>query len=328
MESNNNLPSKPEQITKELAKSIFNLELAAEGYQKFLQDAENITFTPDNLRNEHTALKKLREIRKRLDESREAKKKPLTVAGKAIQDAFNELDKPIKDVLDRKEAEFRKVNEQVKAEQDAIEMQNKKNAEIKQTLQSFINTTTISITNALSDAEIVRIQKAIGTEKSRTGYYGSSIDELRASCDSLNPLINERKESIRHKNELEKAIEAARNGGNQFKAVELMEEKELLEAGMNENAIRIKEKAFQQAVSFETPIVESVAEVVPPRRQTWKWRVDDLQATLKKMPELVEIVPNKANIQALIDEKKADKSLNGLEEFKLPGITLYLEKLY
>jgi len=325
MSEQNNLPSRPEQITKELAKSIFNLELAADGYQKFLQDAENIIFTPENLRSEHTALKRLREIRKKLDESREAKKKPLTAAGKAIQEAYNELDAPIKDILERKEAEFRKVNEQVKREQDEIDRQNRKTAEIKLTLQSFINTTTISITNAITDAEIVRIQKAIGTEKSRDGYYGSYIDELKTACDSLNPLINERKAAIRRKTELEKEIQSTTD---QFKAVELMEEKDLLENEMNENAIKIKEKAFQQAASFETPVIESVAEVIPPRRQTWKWRVDDLQATFKKMPELVELVVNKEAIQSLIDSKKADKSLVGLEEFKLPGITLYLEKLY
>ena len=268
------------------------------------------------------------EIRKKLDESRENKKKPYTAAGKIIQEAFNEVDAPIKDILDRKTAEFQKVNSEVQAEQAKIDAENKKTAEIKHSIQSFVNTTTIAITNAETDTEIVRIQKAIGSEKSRTAYYGSFIDELKTSCDNLNPLINQMKESIRKKADIERQQQAAELANDQVKLVELMEAKELLDEKMNEEAVRIKEKAFEQAVSIETPVIESLSEVVAPRRKTWKWKVDDLQMLYKKMPHLVELTPNKVKIQELIDTKKAEGSLKGIEELNIFGLTLYIEKLY
>jgi signal transduction histidine kinase len=200
----NNLPEKVEHITKSIVQSVFGLELAAENYQKLLQDAENIVFTRENINQDYSALKQLRDLRTVLKKSKDAKKRPFIDANSAIEDAYKELDKPIEDVLARKTAEFQKVNEEIKAENLKIQQEQQRKVEIQQSITSFINNTTTSITNAITDSEIVRIQKAIGSEKAIVSYYKEYIDVLKESCDNLNSLINSRKSFIRESEEIKK----------------------------------------------------------------------------------------------------------------------------
>jgi signal transduction histidine kinase len=324
----NNLPEKVEHITKSIVQSVFGLELAAENYQKLLQDAENIVFTRENINQDYSALKQLRDLRTVLKKSKDAKKRPFIDANSAIEDAYKELDKPIEDVLARKTAEFQKVNEEIKAENLKIQQEQQRKVEIQQSITSFINNTTTSITNAITDSEIVRIQKAIGSEKARVSYYKEYIDVLKESCDNLNSLINSRKSFIRESEEIKKKEAEALKSGDIQTATDLMERKELLQAEMAENTIRIQEKAFEQAVNIEVIVPEPNAEVVAPRRKSWKWRVDDVQLLYKKMPHLVELTPCKEKIDDLLNMKKAEGALKDVEELKIFGLTLYLEKLY
>jgi hypothetical protein len=48
----------------------------------------------------------------------------------------------------------------------------------------------------------------------------------------------------------------------------------------------------------------------------------------KKMPHLIDLTPNKDKIGELLEVKKADGTLKDVEELKIFGLTLYLEKLY
>ena len=320
----------PDKVTKEVVKAAFDAELIRDNYQKLLQDAENITFTRENLKDDHSVFKTIREVMKRLTDSKEAKKRPFIDAGSAIQTAYNELYKPLEDVLNRKLTEFQKVNDEIKKENDLIEEQKRKNNEILTTLNNFINQTTTSIANAKEDTEIVRIQKAIGSEKARIGYYGSFIDQLKTSLDNLTPSINERKNHIREMAELQKKKDAAMKEGDMLAATTLMEEIEYKGMEISENVIRIQETAFKQMLntSVEVVVAEPSSEVVAPRRKSWKWRVDDIQSLSKKMPHLVDIAPNKQKIDELLATKRAEGALKDIEELKIFGLTLYIEKLY
>lgn len=322
------LPERPELITKDLVKSVFSLELSADNYQKLLQDAENIVFTRDNLSQDYSCLKLLRDIKNKLEKLKDAKKRPFIDANSAIQDAFKELNAPIDDVLKRKTEEFAKINNEIKAENLKIEQERQRELEIQQSITTFINNTTTLITNATTDSEIVRIQKAIGSEKARVSFYGEYMPKLKSACDNLTPLINGRKAFIREADSLMKEQEEALAVGDIQKATDILEKKELLEAEMAENKIRMQEKAFEQAVDIEVVIPESMSEAVKPRRTSWKWQVEDIQMLQKKMPHLVELVPNKERIQELLALKKSDGSLNNIEELKLFGLTIYLEKIY
>lgn len=320
----------PEKITKEVVKAAFDAELIRDNYQKLLQDAENISFTEENLKDDHTVFKTIREVMKRLTESKEAKKRPYIDAGKAIQDAYNDLHKPLEDVLNRKLEEFKKVNDVVAKKNAEIEAQKQKNAEILNTLNGFINQTTTLIANATDDAEIVRIQKAIGSEKARYGYYGSYIEQLKTACDNLTPLINERKSHIRELAEIKQKQADALASGDIITATNLMEEIEYKDMQIAENVIRMQETSFKQVLntSVEVVVAEPNAEVVAPRRKSWKWRVDDIQSLAKKMPHLVDITPNKQKIDELLATKRAEGALKDIEELKIFGLTLYIEKLY
>lgn len=319
----------PEKFTKEVVKSAFSAELIRFNYQKLLQDAENIVFTRENINEQHGTFKVIRDVLKQLDESKEIKKRPHIDAGKAIQDAFNELANPLKDVLDRKLAEFKKVNDQIKEENDKLLKEKQRQEQIQASINNFINQTTALIANATDDTQIVRIQKAIGSEKARTGYYGEFLEQLKLACDNLSPLINQRKEHIRELSKMKEEQERALQSGDIQKATDLMQEMEYKNLEIDENVIRIQEKAFQQVLNTAEIIVgEPIAEVVAPRRKSWKFKVDDIQLLYKKMPHLVELTPIDSKIKELMATKKAEGALDNVEELKIFGITFYLEKTY
>ncbi len=319
----------PEKVTKELAKASFSVELIRDNYEKLLQDAENITFTKENIKEDHAVFKTIRSVMKKLVDSKDVKKEPYKKAGQAIQEAFNELYKPLEDVLNRKITEFTKVNNEIKAENDRLEKEKLQQEQVQATINTFINQTTTLIANAKDDTKIVSIQKAIGSEKARSGYYGVHLDTLKSACDNLTPLINERKEHIRELSKMKEQQAKALQDGDIQKATDLMEEIEFKDIQLSENVIRIQEKAFEQVLNTaEVVVAEPTAEVVAPRRSSWKWRIDDMQSLAKKLPHLVEITPIKQKIDELLATKKAEGALKDIEELKISGLTLYLEKTY
>lgn len=326
MEQKNNLPEKAEQITTVVVKSVFELELAQQKFRELLTEAQQIVFTKENITQDYGALKKLKELRKALEISKDNKKAPHLAANKAIQAAYNEYDALILDVLDRQTTAFKKVNDEIKADNLRIQQELEKNNAIQQALTTFINTTTASITNAQNDAEIVRIQKAIGSEKARIGFYESHIEELRIACDNMKPIIDERKAVIRKKAKLEEEQEAALKIGDINKATELKEDIEFAEAEMNENALRIQEKAFQQAVNIPVIVGESTTESVK-GRVNWKWDVPDIELLRKKAPHLTQVIPDKQKITELLQSKRLDGSLKGKSEEWVFGIKFYNDEI-
>lgn len=313
-----NLPEDAKKITVPVVKSVFNLELAAKNYQKLLQQAEGIVFTKENLNEDYSCLKELRGMVTFLKDSKEAKKRPHLDANSNIEDAYKEVLAPIKEILDRKLEEFKKVNDNVKAENAKIEQEKQRQAEIQQKITAFINETTASITNALTDAEIVSIQKAIGSEKSRSTYYAEYLSDLKTACDNLTPLVNERKEVIRKADKLKGDLESE----DIIKATKAKQELEDLEIEMQENTIRIQEKAFEQAANIPVVIGESTTDAIK-GRTNWKWEVVDIDLLHKKMKHLTEIVPDKDAINDLLKTKKADGSLKGKTEDLFFGIRFY-----
>ena len=59
------------------------------------------------------------------------------------------------------------------------------------TMTLFINNCTQFITTATTDKQITAIQKRIGSEESREGFYSEFLDEFKQKCAALDPLIKE-----------------------------------------------------------------------------------------------------------------------------------------
>lgn len=317
-------------ISDAKVQATINLELTKlyGNVQKVLQGAASIQFDKNNLNQDYEPLKQLRKM---VAEGKKIVKdggRPYYDVYKTWNKSGNEFIATLEQVLNEKTDQFTTLANEVRTEAAFIEEQNRKTQEIQNSIGVFINETTLKITNAKNDTEIVSIQKAIGSEKSRITYYGDFISDLKSACDNLTPLINKRKEFIREETKLIGAKQSAIDSGDINKATEIFEKLEVLDAEIQENAIRIQEKAFEQSLNIPLVIPEQTIEVVKPRRTSWKWKVNSIETVQKKMPHLTEIVIIKEKVDELLEIKKNDGTLNAIESLEINGITLYLEKLY
>jgi len=102
-----------------------------------------------------------------------------------------------------------------------------------------------------------------------------------------------------------------------------------VEETINQAQINVQEKAIFMASQPDIVEVESVVSEAPrPRRQSWEWKITDIQLLAKKMPHLVKIMPEEDKINELLKSKKTDGSLDGKEEENYFGITFFIQKLY
>ena len=331
MEQNNQLEPlrlSPELVTEAKLKALFNTQLIKKGYPKLLQGLENLSFSKDTLQPTYPELKAADQFLKELETIRTEIGKPYADTARLIKRVFDEITEPISTLTASKKAELKTSNELAAAELKKAQQENARVEGIKATIGNFINTVTREISLAETDTTIVAIQKKIGTEKSRTGYYAEFLNELKEKCDALTPAINTRKESIRKYQELEKEQEAALKSNDPIKAAQIKGEMEYVDAALMEDTIRLQEQAFEQAASIETVVAEPLINVAKVKTRRWLWKVEDMALLYKKMPHLVKLEPDRAAIDIILATKRADGSLKGKEEEKMNGITFYQEKYY
>lgn len=331
MEQNNQLePLKlsPELVSEAKIRALFNTQLIKKGYPKLLQGLENLSFSKDSLQPSYPELKAVDTFLKDLEEIRLELSKPYGDVPRLIKKVFDEVTAPISTLSVSKKADLKAANELAAAELKKAQQENARVENIKSAIGNFINLITREISLAEDDTTIVAIQKKIGAEKSRTGFYAEFIGELREKCDALTPAINTRKESIRKYQDLAKEQEQAIKDNDPVKAAQIKGEMEYVDAALTDNTIRLQEKAFEQAVSIETYVAEPLINVAKAKTRRWLWRVDDINLLYKKMPHLVKLVPDEEAINTILKTKRADGSFKGKEEEAMNGITFYLEKYY
>lgn len=325
---NNQLQLAPNQITKELVQSLFNKHLGLRNYIKTVEAAQSLTFTKDNLAADYPALKELDKLLKEMEEVRKELRQPLNAALKNIQETFDEVMEPLISIRDSKKSDLKAANEAAledkRKEQQDIDRRNG----IVGSIGTFVNTITREVASASTEQEITRIQKLIGSEKARKGYYEEFHVDLLEKLSALDEPIKERKDFIKQKNENEEKLKAAINSGDAQKAAELKGRQELLEAQTHESSIVLQEKAFEQNLTIQDVVAESIIETVKPKITRWKWKVEDIQLLYRKMPDLVQLVPNDKAIDAILSAKRAEKALIDGQDNKFFGIIFYQEKFY
>lgn len=332
-ENQSNLPERftslpPTQVTEAKIRALFNTMLIRMGYTNLLQGLESLTFDKNFLQPSYAELKASDKFLKEMEIIRTELSKPYSEIPKMIKRICDEITAPISKVSASKKAELKAANELAQSELRKIQAENARVESIKIQMGNFINQATKDISLANNDTDIVAIQKRIGAEKSRSTFYAEFLDEFKELCDGLTPLINQRKEHIRKAQELAKAQEQAKESNDPIKAAQLKGEMEYLEMQMTENTIRLQEKAFEQATSIEIATAEPMIELAKAKTTRWLWKVDDISLLYKKMPHLVELIPNKEAIDTILKTKRLDGSLKGKTEEHMNGITFYQEKYY
>jgi len=96
---------------------------------------------------------------------------------------------------------------------------------------------------------------------------------------------------------------------------------------MEENILRLQEKAFEQVLN-DTPIVvaEPAGEVLKGRNY-WRWELVEPDKVYKKHPELVTIEPNKEAIEKYLSENRLQWNKEGKHEVMYDGIKFFIKKM-
>jgi hypothetical protein len=322
-----NLPSNPAQVTKELVKASFNIELTRLNYQAALQAVENIEWTRENIDQDLLAPGTF--VAKKLTEQKELIKRPYIDAGKIIQNEYNEVFNPLNDAISRKANEKNALADKIQKEVDLANAEIARVNGINSAMATFISDITNQITSADNDKMIVAIEMRIGSELARKNIYQEMLPQMKSQCEELKPLIKMQKDYIKKLNEATKSEAAAVASGDDDKLIVARENVEVLKETIEENKLRLQQKAFEQVENSGTEVGMPTAVAPKPSRRWWTWEVTDVNALYKKRPELVDLVPNKQKIDEIFDKMKANGDFsNGKPEIILNGIRFFEEKSF
>jgi hypothetical protein len=322
-----NLPSNPAQVTKELLKASFNIELTKLDYQKILQSVEDIVWTRENI--DKPLLEPGKFVAGKITEKKELVKRPYIDAGKVIQSEYNDVFNPLNDALSKKANERKILADQMQKEADQANAEVERIRTINSTMATFISDITNQITTADNEKMIVAIEMRIGSEVARKNIYQELLPQMKEQCEELKPLIKMQKDYIKKLKEATKEQAVATAKGDDDKAIAAREKVEGLKETIEENKIRLQQKAFEQVENSDTTVGIPAATAPKASRTWWTWEVKDIELLFKKRPDLVDLVPNKKKIDEIFDKMKAGGDFsNGKKEIILSGIRFFEEKSF
>lgn len=332
-EEKNNLPSHlrnvpPDKITKQQIIALFNTEIIRWNYNKMLQGLQDMDITKDNLQESYPEFKEGDRFIKKITEWSKDEARPFSDVCDLFLEVRKEIIEPISEILALRKSQVKTASEanaaeiaQAKKEQERIDL-------ITTTMGQFINKITADITIATTDAQIVLIQKLIGSEKSKKNFYAEFWDELMAKCDALTPTINQQKEKIRDLKKLNEQLSQAIKSDDNKKASELKEKIDDTNAILVENSIRLQEKAFEQSLNItQTEVGQPELNVVKGKSNRWRWRVDNIEFLHKKFPQFTKVVTNDEEIEKFMKNQRQLGLFKTEEtEITVNGIIFYKEK--
>lgn len=303
----------PPSNALELYKARISVELTKAGinYQKLLQAAEDIVFTTENLLTAGEPIAALRKAKTEL----EKQENPHTAAWKAWNEARGSLVKPIEDTIARKTKEYTAKNNEVVAARNKKLAEDKRKEDIKTAITNFTLEYSTKIAGATTNDELVALQKRIGAEKSRSTFYQEFMPDLFKAVEGLEEALKTQKEHVKGLEAAKALLEKAKEQGDDETVVEMLANLGVIQEKIEETKTEVQEFAINQATAF-TP--QEPEEVLPAaakaRRTTWEWKITDIALFQRRHPELVELVPNKAKIDAIIKERRESKTLSPVAE--------------
>ena len=331
MKEQQNLPAKlnmpPEQVTETLLKMKFQNEISRKEYQQILQGIDDIRPTKENLKECQSKINQIEMVLTKFSGHVTETGKPYFNAHKAILKAGKEVSEPILNKVASKKAEMKAKNDELLSDLAKQAAEKARVDNIVSTMTLFINNCTQFITTATTDKQITAIQKRIGSEKSREGFYSEFLDEFKQKCAALDQLIKERKDNLQKEAELSAAAATALLNNDKEAAAEIELQREQLADETEETILRLQDEAFNQ-ISTDIPVVvpEITSEALKGRNY-WRWEVIDLLKLYKKHPELINLEPNKEAIDKFMSENRHQWQKDGKNEFIYDGgIKFFIKK--
>ncbi len=295
------------------------LEAARLNLQNLLDSISAIHWTEENINQDLLAPARI--ALTQLKDFKDRGKRPHLDANAAYENAYKQVSTVIFQAAEAKANEKKALAQKIEREQAKIKAELARIEEIKAFINKFITDTASKVLQCNSDNEIVAIEKNIGGQLSRKGFFQEFYTEFHEKLAPVRELIASRKEILREK---------ARLSANQKATEEQIAEKaEDLEIGLMQNQVEMHdviEKSYIQGSDYHVGL--STAPVVVPARRQWKFEVTDLEALHKKHPELVTVQPNEAAIRQLLSDYRKNGELKDGIDINLPGLRFFQDKIY
>jgi len=317
-----------QHLTKEMVIANLLPEIAKNNIQQLIDAGKKIQISKETISIDYDNLRKIKfayeMLKKRMDDENQPEKDRI----KARKEGYDYYLKQLEDILEPAEPILTKLNYEIKKEEAIIIGEIVIKNKIKARHIEFVNETTKMIALAESNKDLAKVQSLIGTEKSRTSFYGDYFPIISEVCDTLIALIAERKRIIKENDNLKKQYEMWRAAGDTTKAIQLKEQIEGNERFIDQNIEYISQKAYKQVSDVALTDTEFISASINPRLHRWSWRVDDIEKLFHKRPEFVVKEPNVKAINAFMKEQVAAEELNDLEDNLFDGLVLYKKPFF
>lgn len=319
------------KITKELVEAGLIPALTDRRWPELLEAIKHVKVSKETIHADYDIATRLRGVLDWLDDEFDRQTAELKEQIATKKSAFDVYRKQIEGFLLSVEPDFISINNEILAQEKVIKDAIDKDNDRRNRHQEFVNETTKSIISALDTNELVRIQKLIGSEKSKKTFYGEDyFPAIEQVCDQMLKLIDGQKQMIKDNSKLKLEKEAAEKSGDLVLIVDLKSRIEYNEMVIKENAREISQKAFEY-VSSVAPVADSfVSASIKPKTHRWSYTVENIDLMAQKLPDLVKTEENKGAIDKWI---KAKTELGEIDEeketrYSYPGITVFRKQFY
>lgn len=317
-----------EHLTKEMVIANLLPEIAKNNIQQLIDAGKKIKIEKETISINYDDLKKVRTAYEMLKDRMEEENQPDKDRIKARKEGYEYYLKQLESILESAEPILIQYNYEIKKQEAVILGEIMAKNKIKARHIEFVNDMTKMIALAESSKDLARVQSLIGTEKSRTSFYGDYFPIISDVCDTLIGLIAERKRIIKENDQLKKDFERWKAAGDTAKAIQIKEQIDGNVRFIEQNIEDISQKAYKQVSDVALTDTEFVSASISPRLHRWSWRVDNIEKLYQKRPDLVVKEPNTKAINAFMKEQVAGEELDELEDNLFDGLVLYKKPFF
>lgn len=272
-------------LTQQIITAKFNRELTLIKFQSSLQSLIDWKVTEENVPESQSKTKEARGLITKLKDIKSKLKKPALDECDMWENAFKSVLSPLEEALKNKDKELQDISNKI-AEANRLKQKEKERVDnINKEIDNFILEQSKKIAEATTPAQLVAIEKLIGSHKANSSRYMEFLPKLVERCNELTPMIKTQKDLIKSLADIEEQKKTAEKDGDDRALLELQEKGEAITDSIEEKKIQVQETAIYQATRPDEVVTpEPVMTAIKPRRRSWSFDiVDEKKAYLAGM---------------------------------------------
>lgn len=303
----------------------FNIALTETKFQALADEASRLVYNEDNVATIKEFLDKGKKVIKAVEATHKDGKAEALQIGRNWDTAKNAFISQVESITDLPSKKYDELCREIQRKAQEAENERLRISTIKSGIESNAINFAKSIADCTTTAQLTRIESTINLEKTRKEKYMEFLPDAVERFNQLNAILKTQKETVRELEKIEEEKIKAEKEGNDALLLELQQKQETAEQKVEEAKIEVQETAIAQSMNTVVE-PEVIMPTVKARRSVWKWELQDIKETAKKMPSFVQMQTVDEKIDEYLKAKKAE-GITG-EEFIFAGIRFYLEKTF